>query len=391
MTAALTAQPTDSIRTLVIPVPGDGRLSIDLGSCFTVAAVAEDGEITDVTFDGIPVLSSAVALGPRGQVLTGRAAIDQARANPHTALRMPKRAVAAGAKVRLDGTSVLVADLVAAIIERVHTEATRHNARPREVIVCHPMAWTEAELAEIAVAAGIPGLSFVPEPIAAARHFRTKCPACNCTQNSQIDGEIAVYDFGMGLDIAIVRGDTVIGRPGGDVELGGDDLDERMMDLLADRAYQVEPSAWDSITDAEDKSALLRSQVSQARETLSLLLHVDVAVPGFAAPFRITRREFEVAARPDLERTAALTEAAITSAGFTAADVSAVTLAGAVSRTPAVSDVLAARFGALPALPLDPKAAVAHGALLTVATPHAAKDREPYLTLDPHNDDWLNT
>jgi molecular chaperone DnaK len=374
----------------VILVAGNRRLSIDFGSGFTAAALAEGGEIIDVAFDGSPVLPSAVAVGPRGRLLTGWAALDQAHVNPHTALRMPKRAVAAGAKVRLDGTSVLVADLVAAIIERVRAEAIRPKTGPYQVIMCHPVAWTEAELAEIAAAAAIPDLVFVPEPIAAARHFRTKCPALSCTQDSQIDGEIAVFDFGMGLDIAIVRGDTVIGRPGGDVELGGDDLDERMMDLLADRAYQADPPTWDAITNAEDKKLLLRGQVSEAREALSLLLHVDITVPGFAAPFRITRREFEVAVRPDLDRAAMLTEAVITSAGLTPG-MPAVALAGAVSRTPAVSDVLAARFGSLPAAPPDPKTTVAHGALQTATAPYAAKDRQPYLTLDPDNDDWLNT
>jgi molecular chaperone DnaK (HSP70) len=362
--------------------------------------MAEGDKITDLTFGGIALLPSAVALGPGGQVLTGWEALDQAQAHPCTALRMPKRAVAAGASVRLDRTSVPVAGLVAAVLDRVRAEAVRCHSgvAPREVIMCHPAAWTDAELGEIA-AAGLPELVFVPEPIAAARHFLMGCPGPDCGQDDSVDiaaDSVAVFDFGVGLDIALLRRDgdqlKVIGQSGGDAELGGDDLDERMMDLLADRAYQADPLAWDAISSTDPKPAPglapLRRQVSGARETLSSLLYADIAVPGFAAPFRITRREFDAAALPDLDRAAALAETAITMAGLALADVS-VALAGAVSRTPAVSDVLAARFGTLPLTAPDPKATVAHGALLAAAG--GPDGRERYLVFDPANHDWLDT
>ncbi len=379
---------------------GDWRLSIDFGSGFTAAAMAEGDKITDLTFGGSAVLPSVVALGPGGRVLTGSEALDQARTRPSTALRMPKRAMAAGASVRLDGTSVPVASLVAAVLDRVRAEAVRHQSghAPREVIMCYPLAWTDAELDEIA--AGIPGLVFVPEPIAAARHFFMTCSGPGCGQDGSADiagDDLAVFDFGVGLDITVVRRDgcqlTAIGKPGGDAELGGDDLDERMMDLLADRAYQADPPAWDAISGTDQVPApglaLLRHQVCEARQTLSSVLYANIAVPGFAGSFRISRREFEAAARADLDRAAALAQAAITTAGLTPADVSAMALAGAVSRTPAVSDVLAARFGKLPVAAHDPKAVVAHGALLTDAADPGGG--EQYLAFDPANHDWLDS
>jgi len=404
------------VQIQVIPVAGDWKLAVDFGTAFTAAAVAEDNAITDVAFGGCPVLPSAVALDAAGQILTGWEALDWGRTNPHSVLRQPKREVSAGAKVRLDGTTVLVADVVVAVLNRILVEeASRRSGRPpSDVVFCHPATWTGAESGEISAAAaarGIPGLSFVAEPLAAAMHYFGGCPAPGCAQGGSSAsgaGELVICDFGAGLGVTVIRRSdglpAIAGRPSADDEFGGDDLDERMMDLLADRAYEADPRLWDSLTKAQPEPtaelALVRSRVTHARETLSSLLHTDIAVPGYGASFRVTRREFEAAAKQDFERMVALTETAITLAGLTPTGLSAVALAGAVSRTPAVSDVLATRLSVLPWMPTDPKVPVAHGALLTGiagAASAAGETTRPsvgpqhYRVFDPDNDDWLNT
>lgn len=396
---------------------GDRTLAVDFGSAFTAAAVAEGGTITDLAFDGYPALPSAVALDATGQVLTGLQAIDWGRAHPHSALWQPKREVAAGAKVRLGGITVLVADLVVAILDRVRAQAASwlSGRAPSDVILCHPATWTGAELGEIAAtaaAAGIPDLAFEAEPIAAARHYLGGCPAPGCAPGGgpalSAAGDLVICDFGAGLDITVIqRGSdrlAVTGRPVAQDHLGGDDLDERLMDLLADRAYEADPRMWDTLAAVAQPAPtpelmLLRSRVTQARETLSGLLHTDITVPGYSAAFRITRREFEAAAKPDLERMATLTEAAITAAGLIPADLSALALAGAVSRTPAVSDVLASRLGVLSVMVADPKVPVAHGALLAGIAGDIGRDGQSatpsspvrhYRVFDPDNYEWLN-
>jgi molecular chaperone DnaK (HSP70) len=220
--------------------------------------------------------------------------------------------------------------------------------------------------------------------------------------------DLAICDFGARLDVTVIRrsGDrlAVVGRPAAD-EFGGDDLDERLMDLLADRAYEADPRMWNSLAGAPQPEpppqlGLVRNRVTQARETLSGFLHTDITVPGYSAAFRVTRREFEAAAKPDFTRMAALAETAITMAGLTPTSLPPLALAGAVSRTPAVSDVLASRFGVLPWVTADPKVAVAHGALLAGAASDLGADGrsarpssrvQHYRVFDPDNDDWLNT
>jgi molecular chaperone DnaK (HSP70) len=374
---------------------GDWRLAIDIGSAFTAAAIAEDGQITDLTFGGSTVLPAVVALGAGGQVLIGQSALARAEADPGSALRMPRRAMAAGAKVRLGGRTFLVADLLASVVDCVCSEAIRQQSGrpPGEVVVCHPVQWTEAELSEI-IGVGVGAVSFVPEPVATARHYLAGCPAVGCAHdglpNLPGDAVLAVCDFGAGLDVTLVRGEAgrleIVGPPGGDADLGGDDLDERLAELVADRAYQADARAWDALASASPPApglALLRSCVTAAREDLSRLTHATVAVPGYGSPFRITRLEFEAAVRPELERAVAAIEAAVHRAS-----VAAFLLAGAVSRTPAFSDVLAGHFGKLPETTKNPKATVTHGALLS-ATGLAMQQQ--YLILASDDPDWLNT
>jgi molecular chaperone DnaK len=376
-------------------VAGDWRLAIDIGSSFTAAAIAEDGQIADLRFGASTVFPAAVALAPGGQVLIGDKALAQAGADPCSVLRMPKRAMTAGAKVRLTGRTMLVAHLLASVVDRVRSEAIRHQRGrpPSEVIVCHPGQWTDAELSEIAGAAASGGaISFVAEPVAVARHYLAGCPAAGCAHDGlpdlSGDAVLAVCDFGAGLDVTLVRSDAdrlgIAAQPGGDADLGGDDLDERLTELVADRAYQADPRAWDALAEAAPPApglVLLRSRVTAAREELSRLTHATVTVPGFGSPFRITRQEFETAARPELERAVAVAGEAVSEAS-----VGAFLLAGAVSRTPAVSDTLAGHFGTLPRTAADPKATLAHGALLSATGPATRQ----YLIRDPDNDDWLN-
>jgi molecular chaperone DnaK len=387
-------------------VPGDWKLSIDLGAKFTAAAMADDDGIVDLKFGADAVLPSVVALGPGGQVLTGRQALDHARANPRSALRHPKQAVAAGAKVRLDGVTALVADLVAAVLERVHMEAVRCQGgrKPAEVILCHPATWADAEMVEIAEAAsavGLPGVAFVADPVAAARHYLTQCPSPQCGAGRPLDladgASLVVVDFGAGLDVTVIRldgGQLAVAALGGDAELGGDDLDERLTDVLADHAYAADPQAWDAVTRIQDPGsaaelAQLEWRVTEGRQALSRLLYADIEVPGYQTAFRITRREFDAAARQQFERAVTVTEAAITMAGLSVTEPPALALAGAVSRTPAVSDTLSSHFGVLPAVAAEPKSTVAHGALLTVAgRPGGYRGR--HVILDPDNDDWLS-
>jgi molecular chaperone DnaK len=388
----------------VIPVPGDWRLSIDLGTRFTAAAVAGDNGIENLTFGGSTLLPSVVALAPGGTVLTGREALDFGWVNPSSSLLSPKLSVGPGAKVRLNGVTALVADLVAAVLNRAYAEAVRCHAAdvPTDVTVCHPAAWTDPELAEIAAAAQIPGLTFLPEPVAAARHHLGPCPAAGCAQDRKADlggdGNLVVVDFGAALDIAVIRveGDRLtVGSLGGDPELGGDELDERLLDVLADRAYAADAAAWDALAHGPGTAwmsdlAVLRRHVTQGREDLSRLLYADIDVPGYRTAFRVTRREFEAAARQVLEPVAELAETAIAMAGLAGAEFT-LALAGSVSATPAVSDVLAARFGVLPAAGADPKTTVAHGALLPGSAHHGGGRRYHIPTVfDPDGDAWLN-
>ncbi|WP_067905130.1 Hsp70 family protein [Actinomadura chibensis] len=363
---------------------GRWTLAIDFGTSFTTAVTAVDGNVVPVEIANSRYLPSTVAMEDGGALLTGPEALQRARHEPESAVRLPKRALVAGPKVRLGGRTVATTDLVAAVLGRAAAEAraAHGGAEPAETTLTHPAGWCDDQLAALrkaAAAAGLGTVRLVAEPIAAAAHYVVGCAAAECRAASRLDlpdgAYLAVYDLGGGtFDTAVVQragaGFVLVGEPGGDPALGGEDFDERLLELLAERAADRDPDAFDALDPAvggppaRRARVMLRRDITEAKQALSRRVTVDLAIPGFPATFRVTRREFTEIIEADLRRTADLLRATVTGAGLDPSDLAAVALAGGSSRVPRVAELIAETFGALPLMAPDPKSSVAHGALL---------------------------
>jgi tetratricopeptide (TPR) repeat protein/actin-like ATPase involved in cell morphogenesis len=362
-------------------VTGSGwSLGIDFGTSFTTGAmVTGDGPPTLVEIDNSRYLPSVVVIDRDGHAMTGLKAKRQSAVFPERAERVPKRALVAGSSVILGDGEVPVTTLVAAVLGRVYGEAVRFQdgTPPESVVLTHPARWGPAplqRLREAASAARIEAPVFLPEPVAAAWWFAApSAGGASRATGEPANGLVAVFDFGGGtLDTAVLRevnGEFAIaGPPGGDADLGGEDLDELLLGMVSDLARARDGAAWEEVfagttSRARRDMAQLRTEVTAAKEELSEARSYDLVVPGFAEEFRLTRPEVEELFGPALDKAVAEMHATITAAGAEPESLSGLYLTGGSSRMPLVADRLAASLEVRPRMRDDPKTAVVLGAL----------------------------
>ncbi|MEV0128599.1 DUF3105 domain-containing protein [Dactylosporangium sp. NPDC050688] len=352
------------------------RLGIDFGTSATAASLlGPDGRLRSLLFDVSPLLASAVFVGPDGTVLTGADAERAALSFPAGFEANPKR--------RIDDTTVWlgerelrVTELIGAVLQRVATEARRVAGRPpADVVITHPATWGRARksvLAEAARQAGLGEAGLVPEPVAAAAYFA-----------SVLDRQITpgrclvVYDLGAGtFDVSVVRpsaaGFEVVASTGLD-DVGGLDLDA----AIVRHARSVTGSAgaqWGRLDwpqDPADQQArqLLWRAARAAKEQLSRHAAADLTIPLVDTTLHLTREEFEKAALPVLERTAALTLATLRESGIPREEISGVFLVGGSSRIPLAATVLHRTLGIAPTVIDQPELVVAEGSLFSPVGP----------------------
>jgi actin-like ATPase involved in cell morphogenesis len=352
-------------------------LAIDFGTSFTTTATLAGGRTEVLEIDGSKYVPSLVCLDDDGTILVGRDALNESAMAPERTERVPKRALVASEQVLLGERTLATVDLVAAVLDRVAGEAVRRfsGQRPARVVLTHPARWQAGglelrRLTEAAERAGLGVPDLVAEPVAAAHHYVRSGDAV------PDGGMIGVYDFGGGtFDTAVLRrrgvGFELAGSPGGDVALGGEDLDAAFMEILAEHAEALDADRWYELWEATGRVAerhrtLLRRDVTQAKEALSRLPAVNLWVPGYDDEIRVTRREYERAVEPLLARSVAELADTIGRAGTAPDGLVDVYLTGSTSRTPRISTLLADLLGHVPGMRDDPKAVVALGALATV-------------------------
>jgi WD40 repeat protein len=188
---------------------------------------------------------------------------------------------------------------------------------------------------------------------------------------------VGVFDLGGGtLDTALLRandeGYRVAGPPGGDANLGGEDFDELLLDQVMRVARDRDQELWSEVFTAAGPRArrdmaLLRADVTMAKETLSEHLTFDLSVAGYAEEFRLTRAEFEELIGAAVDGATEEMIRTITGADASPGDLTGLFLTGGSSRIPLIAGRLADKLGLQPQLRDDPKAVVALGALTAVA------------------------
>ena len=206
--------------------------------------------------------------------------------------------------------------------------------------------------------AGLEVLRIINEPTAAALAYGL---------GDRDRGVVAVYDFGGGtFDVSILRiraGVFEVLATAGDTYLGGDDIDNRLMDDVRAALGNDYQGDWGSDAAAH---AIIRSAVNEAKVTLSTAdeAKITVELEGMESPWThvLTREDFEARISDLVERTLEPCRQAMQDAALEPADIEDVILVGGSTRIPLVRSSVESLFGRTPHSDLDPDEVVALGA-----------------------------
>jgi len=382
-------------------------IGIDLGTTNSVVAVMEGGEPVVITNpEGGRLTPSVVAFTKTGERLVGQVAKRQAVTNPENTVfsikrfmgrrfdevseemkMVPYRVIRASngdVRVEANGKEYSPPEISAMVLQKLKQAAEEYLGQPvTRAVITVPAYFNDAQRQATKDAGQIAGLEvmrIVNEPTAAALAYGL---------DKKKDETIAVYDFGGGtFDISILEvgeGVVEVKSTNGDTHLGGDNLDQRVIDWIGAEFKKSE-----GIDLSKDRMALqrLKEAAEKAKIELSNSTQTDINLPYVTADasgpkhlnIRLTRAKLEALVEDLIERTIAPCRTAIKDAGVSVGDINDVILVGGMTRMPKVQDKVKEFFGKEPRKDVNPDEAVAVGAAIQGQV--LVGDRKDVLLLD---------
>ena len=364
-------------------------IGIDLGTTNSVVAVMEGGEPAIITnSEGGRTTPSVVAFTKDGNRLVGQVAKRQAVTNPENTVYSIKRFMgrrynevteeikqvaykvqgSGGGDVRIatGGKEWSPPEISAIILQKMKQSAEDYlGQKVDKAVITVPAYFNDAQRQATKDAGKIAGLEvmrIVNEPTAAALAYGL---------DKKKDETIAVFDFGGGtFDISILEvgeGVVEVKSTNGDTHLGGDDIDERLIEWIIEEFKRDQ-----GIDLSNDKMALqrLKEAAEKAKIELSSTMETEINLPFVTADqsgpkhlaMKLTRAKFEQLADPILRRLAPPVEQALKDAGLDSKKIDEVVLVGGSTRIPKVQQMVRDLFGKEPNKSVNPDEVVAIGA-----------------------------
>ena len=366
-------------------------IGIDLGTTNSVVAVMEGGEPVVITNpEGSRITPSVVAFTRTGERLVGQVAKRQAVTNPENTVFSIKRfmgrrfdevneemkmvpySVSAAAngdvRIKIMNEQYAPPQISAMILQKLKQAAEEYLGPPvTKAVITVPASFNDAQRQATKEAGSIAGLEvmrIVNEPTAAALAYGL---------DKKKDETIAVYDFGGGtFDISILEvgeGVVEVKATNGDTHLGGDNLDQRIIEWII-----AEFRKSDGIDLSKDRMALqrLKEAAEKAKMELSSVMETDINLPFITADqsgpkhlqLKLTRAKFEQLVEDLLQRTVGPTKQALSDAGVELSKIDEVVLVGGSTRIPKVQQIVKELFGKEPHKGVNPDEVVAIGAAI---------------------------
>ncbi|HKO60456.1 MAG TPA: molecular chaperone DnaK [Pyrinomonadaceae bacterium] len=364
-------------------------IGIDLGTTNSVVAVMEGGEPTVITnSEGGRTTPSVVAFTKDGSRLVGQVAKRQAVTNPENTVysikrfmgrrfnevteekkQVPYKVKAAGTgdvRIEAGGKEWSPPEISAIVLQKMKQSAEDYlGQKVEKAVITVPAYFNDAQRQATKDAGKIAGLEvmrIVNEPTAAALAYGL---------DKKKDETIAVFDFGGGtFDISILEvgeGVVEVKSTNGDTHLGGDDIDERLIEWIIEEFKKDQ-----GIDLSSDKMALqrLKEAAEKAKIELSSTMETEINLPFVTADqsgpkhlaMKLTRSRFEQLAEPILSRLKGPVEQAIKDAGVDSKKIDEVVLVGGSTRIPKVQEMVRDLFGKEPNKSVNPDEVVAIGA-----------------------------
>ena len=364
-------------------------IGIDLGTTNSVVAVMEGAEPTVITnSEGNRLTPSVVAFAKGDERLVGQVAKRQAVTNPENTIFSIKRFMgrrfaevseemkmvpyetvkASNGDARVDarGAEYSPPQISAMILQKLKQSAEEYLGQTVDkAVITVPAYFNDAQRQATKDAGQIAGLEvmrIVNEPTAAALAYGL---------DKKKDETIAVYDFGGGtFDISILEvgeGVVEVKATNGDTHLGGDNLDQRIIEWI------VEGFKADAGIDlSQDKMALqrMRETAEKAKMELSTVVETEINLPFITADqsgpkhlqMKLTRAKFEQLVDDLLQRTIEPVKRALSDAGLKPSEIDEVVMVGGSTRVPKVQELVKSVFDREPHRGVNPDEVVAIGA-----------------------------
>jgi molecular chaperone DnaK len=364
-------------------------IGIDLGTTNSVVAVMEGSEPAVITNpEGGRLTPSVVAFTKSGERLVGQVAKRQAITNPENTVFSIKRFMGrkynevneemkmvpykvsstsnGDAQVEITGKSYAPPEISAMVLQKMKQSAEEYlGQQVTKAVITVPAYFNDSQRQATKDAGRIAGLEvlrIVNEPTAAALAYGL---------DKKKDETIAVYDFGGGtFDISILEvgeGVVEVKSTNGDTHLGGDNIDQRLIDWIVGEFKKDQ-----GVELSKDKMALqrLKEAAEKAKMELSTTMETEINLPFITADaggpkhlsLKLTRAKFEQLVEDILQRTVAPCRQALADAGLKQADIHEVVLVGGSTRIPRVQQIVRDLFGKEPHKGVNPDEVVAVGA-----------------------------
>ena len=346
-------------------------VGIDLGTTHSVIARLDDSgrPITIPNIEGEMVTPSVVFFED-DRVIVGKEAVKAMGTEYLNVAECAKRDLGQRKYHKtIQGHTFPPEVLEAWILRKLRSDSTRHVGEYTKVVITVPAYFDEVRrkaTQDAGYIAGYDVMDIINEPTAAAVAYGFQ--QGYLTENEKApSNKVLVYDLGGGtFDVTVMEvggRDFVTLATDGDMQLGGRDWDQRLVDYCAEefiRKYGLDPREEPNV------QGRLWRECEDAKRTLSARNKASVAFEygGHAVRVEITREDFVAMTRDLLDRTAFTTRQTLQAAGLDWKDIDRILLAGGSSRMPSVGAMLTELSGQEPDRTVSPEEAVAHGAAL---------------------------
>ncbi len=367
-------------------------IGIDLGTTNSCVSVMEGNEpVVIPNAEGKRTTPSVIAFVEGGEIKVGDPAKRQAVTNPHKTIysikrfmgnkysesskeaeRVPYKVVKGDnntPRVDIDGRLYTPQELSAMILQKMKKTAEDYLGHPvTQAVITVPAYFNDAQRQATKEAGEIAGLKverIINEPTAASLAYGL--------DKKDRDQKIVVFDFGGGThDVSILElGDGVfeVMATDGDTHLGGDDIDQQIIDWLAeefkkdeDLDLRKDAMALQRLREAAEKAKI---ELSSSSQTEINLPYVTATATGPKHLVRtLTRSKFEQLISDLVKRTIQPCENALKAAGLSKSDIDEIILVGGSTRIPAVQEAVEKFFGKKPSKGVNPDEVVAVGAAI---------------------------
>ncbi len=344
-------------------------IGIDLGTTFSAVAVMEGGKSTIIpNAEGTRTTPSVVHVNGQ-EVIVGQVARNQAIVDPKRTIRSIKRKMGSSEKIEIDDKEYTPEQISAMILQKLKRDAEAYLGQPvKNAVITVPAYFNDAQRQATKSAGEIAGLNvlrIINEPTAASLAYGL--------DKLEKDHTILVFDFGGGtFDVSILelgQGVFEVKATNGDNFLGGDDIDELLMNHIMTNFKRST-----GIDLHNDPTAVqrLKEAAEKAKIELSSKMKVEINIPFITADQHgpkhikeeLTRAKFEELISDILRRLETPVKTALKDANLTSSGIHKVIFVGGSTRIPAVQELVKKILGKDGDKSVNPDEAVAIGAAI---------------------------